>query len=235
MPPSVDVQIMTVSAIAFGAEMAFVSGAPLALGPRDQALRDELLHAVALLHERGALQGGASNAAVRLVDAPDQVLVTARGLPRDIGPEDFGTVTLDGHFVGGRLGKGIRSVIGMHLLACQQPGAGVSIHAHSPFATAFAVAHRPIPPHYEPLRNRGQQGEIPVTHFGERDNGDLVEQIRATLGTHPGTRAVLLANHGVLVFHQDISRTAELLAAVNEAAAVFLYAQAIGGSRPITA
>lgn len=215
--------------------MAPVTGSPLVLGPRDRALRDELLDAAALLHDRGALQGGAANAAVRLVDAPGNVLITSRGLPRDLGETDFGVVTLDGEFVAGKLGKGIRSVIGMHLLACRQPGAGASFHAHSPYATAFAVAHRPIPPHYEPLINRGQRVEIPVTRFGERDNGDLVTQIGAVLETHPATRAVLLANHGVLAFHEDIAKAAELLAAINEAAAVILYAQGIGGSRPIGA
>lgn len=224
---------MSDSAIAFGARMVPIAGAALDLGARDRALRDELLQAVAMLHDRGALQGGPANAAVRLVDAPDHVLITSRGLPRDLGPDDFGLVSIDGTFVAGQLGKGIRSVIGMHLLACSQPGAQASFHAHSPYATAFAVAQRSIPPHYEPLLKRGQQVDVPVTRFGERDNGDLVAQIRSALVANPGTRSVLLANHGVLAFHESVSAAAELLATVNEAAAVILYAQALGGSRPL--
>ena len=213
--------------------MVPISGTPLALGPRDLQLQAEVLHQVRLLHERGALQGGAANIAVRLVDAPDQVLITARGLPRDLGPDDFGVVTLEGDFVAGRLGKGIRSVIGMHLRALQRPGTRMSIHSHSPYATAFAVAHRPIPPHYEPLFNRGQRVEIPVTRFGERDNGDLVAQIDALLTAHPDTRAVLLANHGVLAFHESVAQAADLLASINDAAQVFLHAQALGGPQPM--
>lgn len=225
---------MTQSAIAFGAAMTPVQGSPLNLGPRDQQLRDTLLDAVTRLHPRGALQGGAANAAVRLQDAPGHVLITARGLPHDLGPYDFGIVTLDGTFVAGRLGKGIRSVIGMHLLALQQPGATASFHAHSPFATAYAVAQRELPVHYEPLLKRGQTHAIPVTRFGERDNGDLVAQIQAVLTEHPQTRSVLLANHGVLVFHNDIASAADLLATVNEAAAVTLYAQWLGGAQPLS-
>ena len=223
----------TVSAIAFGTAMAPLSGTPLALGPRDARLRDEVLHQVKLLNERGALLGGAANVAVRLDDAPGHVLITARGLPRDLGPDDFGVVTTGGEFVSGRLGKGIRSFIGMHLLALQRPGTRMSIHSHSPYATAFAVAHRPIPPHYEPLYNRGQRVDIPVTRFGERDNGDLVAQIAALLDEHPATRAVLLANHGVLAFHESVAQAADLLASINDAAAVFIHAQALGGAQPM--
>ncbi|MBP7564390.1 MAG: class II aldolase/adducin family protein [Burkholderiaceae bacterium] len=223
----------TPSAIAFGSSMVPIAGTPLALGPRDAQLRAQVLHQVGLLHERGALQGGAANIAVRLEDADGHVLITARGLPRDLGPEDFGVVTFDGEFVAGRLGKGIRSVIGMHLLALSRPGTRMSIHSHSPYATAFAVAHRPIPPHYEPLYNRGQRVEIPVTRFGERDNGDLVAQIGALLAEHPDTRAVLLANHGVLAFHESVAQAADLLASINDAAAVFIHAQALGGAQPM--
>ena len=213
--------------------MQAISGAPLQLGPNDRRQRDQLIEAVARLHDRGALLGGAANASVLLADAPGQVLITSRGLPRDLGEDDFGIVTLQGEFVGGQLGKGIRSVIGMHTHVYRRAGVGAAFHAHSPFATTFAVAHKPIPPYYEPLINRGQPVAIPVTDFGERDSGQMVEQLDTLLDATPQTRAVLLANHGVLAFHDDVKKAADLLATINDAAALFLRAQAIGGAQPI--
>lgn len=225
---------MAQSAIAFGASMKVLSGAPLALGPNDERLRDQVIEVAAQLHERGALLGGAANASVLLADAPGRILITSRGLPRDLGPDDFGVVTLGGEFVSGQLGKGIRSVIGMHTHAYRRPGVGAAFHAHSPFATVFAVAHRPIPANfYEPLINRGQKVEIPVTDFGERDSGQMVDQLDRLLERHADTRAVLLANHGVLVFHDDVKQAADLLAAVNDAAALCLRAETLGGARPL--
>ncbi|WP_369681865.1 class II aldolase/adducin family protein [Alicyclobacillus macrosporangiidus] len=48
---------------------------------------------------------------------------------------------------------------------------------------------------------------------------------------HPGLPAVLLANHGVLAFASDPMQTARLLATLDEAATLALWAQAVGGAK----
>src|SRR5689334_20021917 len=132
------------------------------LSERDASVRAELIEAVQVLHRRGALQNPASaNASVRLPDFPGHVLISAKGLPADISEEGFGVVTRDGDLVAGRLGPGVQAVIRMHTLAYARPEVNAVIHTHSYHATAFALAHRPIPPNYEPLVNRGQTVEIP--------------------------------------------------------------------------
>lgn len=218
----------------FGDEPTALDGAPLKLGPADRLLRAELLSEIARLHARGALaHGGAANASIRLPDSPDTILVTARGLPTDIGEDDFGIVTLDGEFVAGRLGKGVRSVVEMHTHAYRRQDVGAVFHTHSTHATAFAVAHKPIPVHYEPLRNRGQRVDVPVTPYGDRNSGGLVNSLDAFIGQHPETNAVLLANHGLLVFSDTPSRAADLVIAIEETAALVLLAERIGGSKPL--
>lgn len=226
---------MTLSAIAVGDGVTALSGPALALGAADRRLRSALIEAVHSLHDRKALDfGGAANASVRLVDRPGCVLVTSRGLPRDLGDDDFGIVTLGGGFVGGKLGKGIRSVIAMHTHAYRREGVNAAIHTHSPYATVFAVAHQPIPAgHYEPLVNRGQRVDVPVSRYGNRNSGEMVGELDRVLADHPDTHAVLLANHGLLVFDEDIRKAADLVVTIDEAAALFLRARALGGSRPI--
>lgn len=201
---------------------------------RDADVRDELIDAVRFLHERGVLQNpGAANFSALLPDSPGHVLLSAKGLPADVGPERWGIVTLDGEFVGGRLGPGVQNVRKMHTLAYGRPGVASVLHTHSYHTTAFAMAHRPIPPNYEPLVNRGQRVDIPVAPYRNRNNGDLGNSVRALLAQHPDTNAVLLSNHGVLAFAGSPLKTAELMATIEEAATLEILAASQGGSKAI--
>ncbi|PYE22334.1 L-fuculose-phosphate aldolase [Rhizobium sp. PP-CC-3A-592] len=220
------------SAVAFGTNITALEGAPLHLDENGRRQRAELISAILLLHDRGAIQfGGSANASVRLSENPDHILVTSRGLPRDISEDDFGIVSLSGDFIGGALGKGVRSVIQMHTHAYKRPGVGAVIHTHSPYATTFAVAHKPIPAHYEPLLNKGQRVTIPVSTYGDRNTGEMVGKLDALLEEHSETRAVLLANHGLLAFHETPTKTAELVVSIEETAALVLRASLLGGSQ----
>jgi ribulose-5-phosphate 4-epimerase/fuculose-1-phosphate aldolase len=201
---------------------------------RDSDVRDELIEAVHYLHAHGALQNhGSANFSALLPDSPGRVLLSAKGLPADISAADFGVVTREGEFVGGRLGPGVQKIIRMHTLAYDRPDVTSVLHTHSYHATAFALAQKAIPPHYEPLVNRGQTVEIPVAPYRQRNNGDLGDSVRALLAQHPDTHAVLLANHGVLAFSDGPLRTAELVAVIEEAATLEIYAASLGGSKAI--
>jgi L-ribulose-5-phosphate 4-epimerase len=225
---------LAASPSAISPNAAALDGGALRLDDDGRNARTELLAAIRFLQARG-VSGGAANASARIPGSADHLLITSRGMPLDITEDDFGVVTLDGQLVSGKLGSGIRSVTRMHTQIYRRPGVGSAIHTHSPFATAFAVAHKPIPIHYEPLLRRGQTVDVPVTRYGERDSGAMVDQIGALLSEHPQTRAVLLANHGLLAFHETPQKAAELVAVIDEAAAVILRAQALGGSQPIPA
>jgi L-fuculose-phosphate aldolase len=116
----------------------------------------------------------------------------------------------------------------MHTAMYQdQPEVGCVLHTHSPYATAYAVAHQPIGCWVEALAMFGLPDGVPVAGYGPRGSDQAVANIRAAV--QPGVPAVLLANHGVLVFH----RTPELAIAtggiVEEAAQAGLNAAAIGG------
>jgi L-ribulose-5-phosphate 4-epimerase len=106
------------------------------------------------------------------------------------------------------------------------------LHTHSPFATAYAVANQPIGCWIEALAMFGLPSGVPVAEYGPRGSDRAVANIRRAMV--PGVPAVLLANHGVLVFH----RTPELAILVNgvveEAAQAGINAP-IGGAREIEA
>ncbi|MDB4872695.1 MAG: L-fuculose-phosphate aldolase [Gemmatimonadales bacterium] len=225
---------MTTTLMSPSREDGWLKAGEVVLTEGDAALRAELIEAVQLLHRRGALQNPSSaNASVRLPDSPGHVLISAKGLPADICEQSFGVVTLDGDLVAGKLGPGVRQVIQMHTLAYARPDVNAVIHTHSTHATAFALAHKAIPANYESLINRGQPQEIPCAPYRKRNNGDLGASITALLNEHPNTRAVLLANHGLLAFYDSPLNTAQLVATIEEAATLEIFAASLGGSKPI--
>jgi L-ribulose-5-phosphate 4-epimerase len=212
-----------------------LDGGPLKLTAADEQARADLLAAAGRLHEAGVLPlTGSSNGSVRLASNPRQILLTARGLRADLRDEDFGVVDLDGTLVSGWLDSHVQPVVGMHTTVYRHHAqAGAVLHTHSLSATAFALAHRPIPLHYEPLLYRGQLQEIPVTDYGRRDRGDLIGRVTDTIEAHPASKAILLANHGLLAWDSSPLATATLIVTIEEAAALTLKAAALGGSKPI--
>jgi L-fuculose-phosphate aldolase len=90
------------------------------------------------------------------------------------------------------------------------------IHPHSPHLLALALARRPLPARYEPLRRPGQAEEVPVAPSA----GAIIGLIEP----RPGTPAVLLGDHGVLAVGPDTQTTVSL----EEAAGAGLRAAALG-------
>ncbi len=94
-------------------------------------------------------------------------------------------------------------VMDMHAIVYRaRPDARSVLHTHSPAVTAFAVANRPLPCRYETLhRFAGQVGDVPLAPWSaERRDPAFLRSIGEAIQGQPGTRAVLLANHGVLAF-----------------------------------
>jgi L-fuculose-phosphate aldolase len=120
------------------------------------------------------------------------------------------------------------AVVAMHTaMYADSPDVGCVIHTHSPYATAFAVANRPIDCWIEALAMFGLADGVPVAGYGPRGSDEAIANIRAAV--RPGTPAVLLANHGVLVFHRTVDLALLAGGVVEEAAQAAINAAAVGG------
>ena len=73
----------------------------------------------------------------------------------------------------------------------------------------------------------GMADGVPLAAYGPRGSERSVANIQAAL--LPGTPAVLLANHGLLVFHRTPELAVMALGVVEEAAQAALAAALIGG------
>jgi L-ribulose-5-phosphate 4-epimerase len=136
----------------------------------------------------------------------------------------------------GRLEPSTGEIVGMHAVVYRErPDVGAVIHTHSPCLTAFAVAGRALPCRYEALLRFGQAEDVPVVRWAPRGSPESVEAIAETLRAHPHTRAVLLANHGVLAFDAGPAAAAALVVALEEGAEAEWRAVALGGSVPFPA
>ncbi|HUY51278.1 MAG TPA: class II aldolase/adducin family protein [Streptosporangiaceae bacterium] len=161
----------------------------------------------------------------------DAMLLTIEGQVRNLSPDRLALVRLDGSVLEGELDPVNAEIVAMHSEVYKaRPEVGGIIHTHSPHLLAFAMANRPLPCRYEALLRFGQAEDVPVVPWAPRGSERSVGGIIDVLGQHPGTQAVLLGNHGVLVFGRGPREAAALLTALEEAAEGELAAVSLGGA-----
>lgn len=198
--------------------------------PTAADLREAVVQAAKLLFTAGVMShSGHANLSARA--GADQFVLTTTGMVRGLRTDQMATVTLDGKTVEGQLGPENAEIVAMHSVVYRaRPDVGAIIHTHSPSATAFALAHRPLPCRAEPLLRFGQAEPVPVVPWGPRGSEVSVNGIATLLNSSSITNAVLLANHGLLAFGPDPRAVAGLVIAIEEAAGAELAAAVIGGA-----
>jgi L-fuculose-phosphate aldolase len=194
--------------------------------------RQAILTNAELLVRTGVLShSNHGNSSVRLPD--NSMLITGVSSLQGQTPETLARLDLDGKLLEGNLASTSAEIIGMHAIVYKlRPDVGAVIHTHSPMVSTYAMAHQPLPIHYEGLLRQGVSEDIPVAAWGPRGSRESIEHIENALKEHPDAPAVLLANHGLLAFGKDQSRAAHLIISLEEAAEMMLLAERIGGSKP---
>jgi L-fuculose-phosphate aldolase len=116
-------------------------------------------------------------------------------------PEDICKVDIEGKQLAGTRKR--TSEVLLHLsIYKQRPDINAAVHCHPPHATAFAVAHEPIPkcilPEVEVFL-----GEVPIAVYetpGGQKFADTVVPFAKDCNT------ILLANHGTITFGPDLEQ-----------------------------
>jgi len=194
----------------------------------DRDFVNAVLDAAARVVAGGAISGnGHGNVSLRVPGAEEMYYTSAPSL-KGLGPDGIVRVALDGTLLEGTLPPIQGAVVAMHTAMYRdRPDVGCVVHTHSPYATAFAVASRPIACWIEALAMFGLADGVPVAAYGPRGSEQAVANIRAAV--RPGVPAVLLANHGVLVFHRTPDLAVLVSGVVEEAAQAAINAMALGG------
>jgi L-fuculose-phosphate aldolase len=200
----------------------------------DADLAGQVVDIAARVVASGAISAnGHGNVSVRVPGA-DEMYFTAGPSLRGHSPSAVVRVGLDGTLLEGELPPIQGAVVAMHTaMYADHPDVGCVLHTHSPYATAYAVARRPIGCWVEALAMFGLAAGVPVAGYGPRGSSQAVAGIRAAIT--PGVPAVLLANHGVLVFHRTPELAILVGGVIEEAAQAGINAASLGGPVEIPA
>lgn len=195
----------------------------------DSDMVDKVIDVANKVVASGAISAnGHGNVSLR-VPGEDEMYFTGGPSLRNHAPDAVVRVGLDGTLREGQLPPIQAAVVAMHTaMYADQADVGCVLHTHSPFATAYAVAHRPISCWIEALAMFGLPDGVPVASYGPRGSEQAVANIRAAVV--PGVPAVLLANHGVLVFHRTPELAIIVGGIVEEAAQAGINSAGLGGA-----
>lgn len=108
------------------------------------------------------------------------------------------------------------------------------IHAHTPYLSAWSLAHKPFPILYVAAQRHLLAREIPNHLERTRSVLDVIRERldkRPELAPPPG---ILESNGGANFWGKGILKTAELILLIEEAAKFQSLAEAIGGAKPYT-
>jgi L-fuculose-phosphate aldolase len=131
---------------------------------------------------------------------PRRILTSPTNISKGMmAPDDMVITDLDGHKLSGR--RNPSSELGMHLLIYRRrPDIHAVCHAHPPVATGFAASGVPL--------NKAILSElvlslgcIPVARYGTPGTPELTEAIEPLVQSYD---AILMANHGVVTYGQDL-------------------------------
>jgi L-ribulose-5-phosphate 4-epimerase len=194
----------------------------------DKDLVDHVIDTAQRVVASGAISAnGHGNVSLRVPGAAEMYFTAGPSL-RNHPAAAVVRVGLDGTLLEGELPPIQGAVVAMHTaMYADHPEVGCVLHTHSPYATAYAVARRPIGCWVEALAMFGLPGGVPVANYGPRGSEQAIAGIRAAV--RPGVPAVLLANHGVLVFHRSPDLAILVGGVVEEAAQAGINAAALGG------
>ena len=111
----------------------------------DRNLVDQVLDTAAKVLAGGAISAnGHGNVSLRVPGAEEMYFTSASSL-NGLQPDGIARVALDGTLLEGKLPPIQGAVVAMHTaMYHDRPDVGCVVHTHSPYATAFAVANRPI-------------------------------------------------------------------------------------------
>jgi L-fuculose-phosphate aldolase len=174
------------------------------------------------LYERGMIAGTDGNISIRIDKS--RVLITPSGRSKGtLKAEDIVIIDLDGNLLEGRHSKS--SEFDMHLEVYRiRPDITACVHAHPPFATAFAVAGEKLVSEILPEALLFI-GEIALTEFAPPGTARVGQSLAPFLATH---QAFLLKNHGVLTIGSTLSQAHNRMETVEHLARISYLARRLG-------
>jgi L-fuculose-phosphate aldolase len=185
-------------------------------------LRKALIATACATNSLGLNQGTAGNVSAR---TPQGFLITPSGLPFDqLVPEHVVEMDLEGRAASDPIVPSSEWRFHRDILV-NRPEVGAVLHAHSPYATALACAHREIPAFHYMVAVAGGK-TIPCAPYAAFGTQALSDNVLAALENR---HACLLANHGMVAVGPSLEAALRLAKEVEELARQYHLSLQIGG------
>src|SRR3954471_12918754 len=161
-------------------------------------LREEMCEIGRRVYAKGFAAANDGNISYRLGD--DRVLCTPTRVSKGfMKPDDLCIVDLDGEQVSGKRKRSSEILLHLSIMKAR-PDVKACVHCHPPHATAFAVAHEPIPkctmPEFEVFL-----GEVAITPYETPGTQAFADSVVPYV---KDTDTIILANHGTITAGSDL-------------------------------
>lgn len=144
-------------------------------------------------------------------------------------PDDICTVDMTGKQISGS--KKRTSEVLLHIeIYKHRPEIRSVVHCHPPHATAFAVAHEPIPTCVLPEPDIFL-GEVPIACYATPGSQDFAETILPFVNQ---TNIIVLANHGTVSYESEIEKAYWLTEILDAYCRILILARQLGGIHQVT-
>lgn len=194
----------------------------------ERQYRAEIIRLGKLMHGCGFVAGMDGNLSARLDG--NRILVTPTAMSKGaMRTTDLVIVGPDGGKLQGR--RNVSSEIGMHLLIYKlRPDVRAVVHAHPPTATGFAASGIALS---EPLVCELVVGLgcVPLARYGTPGTRELADALEPLI---PDYDAILMANHGVVAYAEDLQHAYMKMETVEHFAKVALVAHLLGHEQPLS-
>jgi len=184
--------------------------------------KQALVHFGKLLHEHGYVAATNGNLSARLDG--QSLLVTPTSVSKGMmWLQDLIVVDMGGRNLAGR--GSVTSEIAMHVLIYRmRSDMNAAVHAHPPVATGYAAAGIPLNPALVCESVIGLRG-VPLAPYATPGTADLADTLRPLVPEH---EAILIANHGVVTYGEDLLRAYLKMELVEHFATISLVTKLLG-------
>jgi L-fuculose-phosphate aldolase len=195
-------------------------------GEKKLKIIKDIVEITHLMYERQMSNAYEGNVSIR---KGNRVFVTPAGISKGIVTADMIVeLDLEGNIIKGRYKPS--SEVGLHLEIYKlRDDINSVIHNHAPYATAFAIARKPIETKAYPemiiLFDK-----VPLVSYGTPGTGEVYADLEKYIHN---TDVFLLANHGVVAAGKDVRDAFDKLEAVEKTAKTLYLARQLGGEYPL--
>lgn len=189
----------------------------------EEKIKKDICNIGQKLYDKEFVAANDGNISVKINE--NQIIVTPTGVSKGgMAIESLVKIDLDGNILSGDTWRP-SSEVKMHLKVYNlNPDVKAVVHAHPPLATAFAAARIPLdrPILAEAIVNLGI---VPVSEYALTGSKEVPEAVAPFVNDY---NAVLLANHGLLTWGQDLTQAFFRMETVEHYCKIIYYLKQIG-------